>query len=1287
MRNLLLLAFLSLLCNTLSAQYYGMDSVSLGSSNIKAVIYPAAAKRIPGKKYPLMIHYEGSDQVGSVLASVFGAGFPRQVMNNRVQGTVADSIIHVCPLATSSGSLKYPAMFNQVMDYCLANLPVDTAKNDRGMYKLVCVDGIGQGASDAWDNLAWYTTGNGDLKYIGKIGHAAFMSTPNLYPASDAFANYQYTNTKFLHEQNTNSCCQYGPAQSMSSTLAKTTGAISTFTLYTMSNNGFNNFTWDSMYSPFGGDTVTNIYRWLLNSASPPAPTPAPYYGMDSVTFGTSNIKAVIYPAAAKRIPGKLYPLMIHYEGTDQVGSILASVFGAGFPRQVMNNKIQGTVADSIIHICPLSTSVGSLKYPSMFNQVMDYCLANLPVDSSKDGHGMYKLISVDGIGQGASDAWDNLAWYTTNNGELKYIGKISHATFMSTPNLYPAPEAFANYQYTNTKFLHEQNTNSCCQYGPAQSMSSTLAKTTGAISSFTLYTMANNGFNNFTWDSMYSPFGADTVTNIYRWLLNSAKVITPPTFTPVKLKVYESSLYDLSGRINHKDRPFNFFDAFETIDPKNGNIDFEAQTVLDELGKPKLVRGDTTNAIPGSGRDGAYFYGASDRTLAFGGYYFPGKRGRCIIVDLANDPSIKHALITHGKKFNITDVYGWERNFEQGDSLFFYNFDKVIEETDVRKIPYMISRPDSLLKPFAVLVTQGGTSSTGMWRNVSDITDSMRYIMIRNTLQQRSGYTSTAYFNEVVFYGSPRGDSTQKPVGYSGPLPVQKTLFDKSGVNTGVQIDTNVMSIVKNIRQYVNVDWYDTDTDPATKYKQLFNADYFPGYLNWNLYWTPHNHNHWLAVFGASKRAGDEMKQSVRNNIDTPYAEPGDWLHYVSHGRLFYQLAYKWGNNKSLDGTKYRWFNDATLSGYAQNWHPFLELGNEDDTYEPPAVSAAKLIMAVNGNNRYLGDTLGIRNADPGTKIVYAGQTYPDTFRIRTVMLLAYTMMKDTTTKLFDVFSYHDYSRLIDTVSGIVGPTYEEQVGNGGMIPERNNWYNESSDIAKFIWKITGDTSIKTWNTEYGFDNFSVRPGTTDQLGVNWTTTAVPRITGYDSVESKSIVMMRMELIMGASQLDGFTEFNAHNSNLDATNNVSTNFYTTGWGGGNYGLSTKFTNYYAKKWMYGRMGDYAVDSVISSDGTGLWLIKWRKQTDRDSVMFSIWKGSENATKLDYEDVKIEGVTSGTTKEVYNFSTKTADVTAIKKNDSYTFSVTEMPAFIFCREAAGNKARIRFKDKKDHKGD
>lgn len=1001
----------------------------------------------------------------------------------------------------------------------------------------------------------------------------------------------------------------------------------------------------------------------------------AQYNGMDSVNIGTSNIRTLIYPRAVDRVPGKKYAVIIHYNSDSTVGANLSLMFKTGFPRQVALGKVQGTIADSIIHVCPQSPSLTGMKTPAMFNQVVDYVLATLPFDSTyvPGTTNMFKYLCIGGMWQGATDALDNLGWYLTGYGALKYTGRIYHAYFVSITNVFPAQQYFDNMRGTNSKFFHETNVQTCCQAWPAQNVSTKLAgqgyntvSTFKSLNFIAVSPSTYNGHDNYTADSAYSTKSLDSANNIYLWVLG--RTLLPPS-TSVKLKVYESSLYDLSARLMHKDRPFNYFDGNPSVDPKNGGNTFSPLLIADEIGKVRMIRGDTTDAVPNSGRDASYYYGSPSYNLAFANYYFPGKRGRCIIVDLCNEPSLRQALITHGKKFKLTDIYGFERNFEANDSLFFYNFDKVIEEPDIRKIPYMISRPDSCLTPFAILVTQGGTTSSGAWDQVS-VNDSMRYIMIRNTLQQRSGYTSTAYYKELVFYGSSMGDSAKLPQAYNGPLPKQRTLYEKAGVNTGVQIDTNVMNIVGNVRQYVNVDWYDDDTTASTKYKQFFNAEKFTGYKAWNQYWTPHNLNHWIAPFGASKRTVKEWGGvNTRNNIDSIYVEPGDWMHYISHGRLFYQLAYKWGWNTSLNGSKYRFYNDAVLTGYAQKWHPYLEFGNEDDTYEPPSVSAAKLIMAVNGNKSYFGDTLGVVNADPYTKLMPAGQTFPDTFRIRTVMLLAYIMMKDTTPRLMDVFSYHSYSRIIDTISNVLGPTYEEQVGNKGLLPELNDWYNKSDRIAKYIWKITGDTSIKSWNTEYGWDNFSTAPTSVSQLSAQWTTTGTPNISGYDSVQSKAISMMRIELMMGGSSLDGFTEFNAHNGSLDQTNNVYVNFYTCGWGGGNYSLTTKFPNYYSKKWMYARAGNYYIDQVIRMDTANAWVMKWRKKGQYDSVMYTIWKGSQNGSTVSSVPINIGTIQNNTVnQEVYNFSTLTSDITTLSGNSTINITAAEMPKFLFVKE-------------------
>lgn len=991
----------------------------------------------------------------------------------------------------------------------------------------------------------------------------------------------------------------------------------------------------------------------------------AQYNGMDSVSIGSWHIKTLIYPRAADWVPGKKYAVIIHYNGDSTIGTNLSLEFKTGFPRQVKNGKVQGTIADSIIHICPQATVASGLRTPDAINQILDYVLANIPFDSTKINGNMYKYLCIGGLSQGALDAFDNLTWSLSGYGTIKYVKRVYHAYFLSTPNSFPSSGALDSLAKTNTMFLHEFNANSCCLAWPAQNISAALsARGDGTISSFTTESFVGNGYNNITWDSMLSPLGNDSLNNIYLWVLGRG---LPQPISNI-IPVYQTSMYDLSGRLLHKDRPWNYFDANGSVDPKHGKLSFTAQMIPDEKGNVRLIKADTTTATPYSGRDASYWYADPGGSLAFAGYWFPGKRGRCIIVDLQNEKNIKKAFITHGKKFDINYIYGYEKEFEAGDSLYFYNFDKVIEEVDVQKRAWMIARPDSMLTPMGVLVSQGGTGSAGAWRNIT-ISDSCRYVMIRNTLQQRSGYTSTAEFSELVFYGAPRGDTAVPWSGYTGPVPAQKPIRDKAGVNTGVQITHANLDIVKYTRLYENADYWDDDTTRANRGKQLFNANKFPGYKTWYQDFNNNNRNLWLAIFGAAKFCGvDAGGQSVRNNIDSFKTEPGVPMHYKNQGRMFWQIGVKFGNGTD---TRYRFYNDTEFPGIHLNWFKFIEFGNEDDTYQPPVVCAARMTMSIDGNNGMFGDSLGIKNGDPNMKRVYTGLTYPDSFRIRTVMFLMEIMRNDTSSRLFDVISFHDYSRSIDTVTNIKGPTYDEQLGNKGMLGERNNWWYHTDCMARFVWNITGgDTAIKTWNTEYGWDNYSTAPTTTGQLASLWTTTGTPIISGYDSVQSKAISIMRLEMIMASTTLDQYTEFNAHNGSLDQTNNVFQNFYTCGWGGGNYDLSTKFPNFYMKKWMYGRFGDYYVDQIVSKDSVGLWVIKFRKQGATDSVMYAIWKGSETGSNT-AASFSINPVNGNTfQKEIYSFSTKASTVTSLGGSGaSVSLTAYEMPTLLFAKES------------------
>jgi hypothetical protein len=67
--------------------------------------------------------------------------------------------------------------------------------------------------------------------------------------------------------------------------------------------------------------------------------------------------------------------------------------------------------------------------------------------------------------------------------------------------------------------------------------------------------------------------------------------------------------------------------------------------------------------------------------------------------------------------------------------------------------------------------------------------------------------------------------------------------------------------------------------------------------------------------------------------------------------------------------------------------------------------------------------------------------------------------------------------------------------------------------------------------------------------------------------------------------------------------------------------------------------------------------------------MYSVWKGSEDGSKLSHRDLRIQ-LSQSATKEIYNFSTQTADITPVSQRELNSFTVTEMPAFIFTKKSS-----------------
>ncbi|MDI3322052.1 hypothetical protein [Pinibacter soli] len=262
---------------------------------------------------------------------------------------------------------------------------------------------------------------------------------------------------------------------------------------------------------------ITTLLSFVLLS------TQAQYSGMTPVKFSSTLQGLVRLPASYNRLHAKKYPVIFHFCGNNETADKggLNLLMDAGFGRQVALNRVQRTIADSIIHVIVQSPSSGAIAQPNLSNQVFDYVFAKYRCDLSTDANGKYKYVALIGLSQGASDVWDIASWdnSVTTYGISKYSTKIKKVWLVSIPVKFPSTATYQRIKGDVFHFVHGDNDKQgCCALWPAQAQNKAL-NANGSISSIDV--IKGGGHNNSTWDRAWSVSGKDTTTNIYRLVTN----------------------------------------------------------------------------------------------------------------------------------------------------------------------------------------------------------------------------------------------------------------------------------------------------------------------------------------------------------------------------------------------------------------------------------------------------------------------------------------------------------------------------------------------------------------------------------------------------------------------------------------------------------------------------------------------------------------------------------------------------------------------------------------------
>lgn len=275
--------------------------------------------------------------------------------------------------------------------------------------------------------------------------------------------------------------------------------------------------------SATGADTV----QVIVNAGT----SGAPYYGMDSVllmgryAFVKRPIEDPNYTTT------KNYPLIIEiadqYEYADQAPAGVSALFASGTPKLLKNgtNIYPGDHNGHPIYYIAVKyqpNAYGDFTIPDGFSQLWDTIMTRYPIDTTKDGNGKYKYVMLVGVEKGGATVFNFTNW----NASMDYGGTGSYRALnlknIVTSASHPvqgfdsrllSSSAYARLNNKRLRFFESdppkneaQNIyNSVVAYSNAEAMQFIL---TGLTDSQVV-------------DSLYSPYGATSNTNIYKLLVD----------------------------------------------------------------------------------------------------------------------------------------------------------------------------------------------------------------------------------------------------------------------------------------------------------------------------------------------------------------------------------------------------------------------------------------------------------------------------------------------------------------------------------------------------------------------------------------------------------------------------------------------------------------------------------------------------------------------------------------------------------------------------------------------
>lgn len=385
----------------------------------------------------------------------------------------------------------------------------------------------------------------------------------------------------------------------------------------------------------------------------------------------------------------------------------------------------------------------------------------------------------------------------------------------------------------------------------------------------------------------------------------------------------------------------------------------------------------------------------------------------------------------------------------------------------------------------------------------------------------------------EIVLYGTPvnKTEYIKKNIIADKKRSVRhayttSTMDELVGVNAFIDDPIENIKAVNFVREYHSWSWDEGVNDTYKEYPDNEKA-WAPSHAGggaWNF------DKYYKTLRDADINVVPCIQGSVdwitKGHVAKPVSENNDPLSpasYIAHADHLFQFAARYGSNKVDDAFLKLFPNQDRISGlnlieYYENWNEPNNDWSDSENYFSPYEFAAMCSADYDGHMQTLGNTVGIKNADPKAKMVMGGLA---SFNIDYLRSLKFWSDYNRNGSIpFDVLNFHHYSNNRNKPDGKF---------ISGISPEEDSLKEKLIKVIEY--RDNEMPGKEVWFTEFGYDTHPNSPQ------------RAPKIGSMSQEEVQAIWLVRSFLAIAAAKVDKASMFMLRDVNPDN----STKYQTSG--------------------------------------------------------------------------------------------------------------------------------------------